>query len=693
MDYTIEKGKILSESGVPYLPRWFCDDLVCFEIDKHGISKVEYFNRTTKGSEKIFIDDMWGGMRFFVEENGYHVSPQLTECEIMPYGIKGEWHYKDFVFSYEQRVVNNTIFTILNPIKTGKARVRFDVEFYDSWRFVPLKYGDFRYVNDKIDRSWTDFEYNNNILNVRCDEEGKSTFIKIASNVKFEHKTRTIGFKKNMLTSEKIEQDGEIVFAMAFDDCESSAQKRVTESVKNYKELFKKQNERYERVIEKSPVLESPYKSLNNFFALAPIYHESCKIPSVPGGIHAKTEHYWIWGWDGMSSGYTYAYWGDMDFVEDMLKMYMETADKEKGIGHWFARDMSHIQTSMIPAQGFYINLLYQYHKNGGNISMFYNFAKKIFEMIASTEAQGKGLCKGYSLVPDFRETILENGNDLSAFNNSSSYCAVCAMRELAKANDDRETYEKASALAERMKDNFVKILFDEEKGFFVSSADATTLEQRKVYMSPSMKWDNLFCYDLVKDKQKQIVDFFEKNFVCECGIMYAPVWGAGYDADANQMHCYWPSNGECYARLINYENRKDLIEKQISWISCWTDILMCPEGIDCYSNINEPKPDGWNAVNGTWQAYSMRAWYEAAVHSIIGIDFDQNGMNIYPYDGEEMTLKNLHFAGKTFDIYMKGSGTEIERADVNGVSAGVARSIDMACFDQAHNTVTIIRK
>ena len=117
----------------------------------------------------------------------------------------------------------------------------------------------------------------------------------------------------------------------------------------------------------------------------------------------------------------------------------------------------------------------------------------------------------------------------------------------------------------------------------------------------------------------------------------------------------------------------------------------MCPEGIDCYDNVNKPKPDGWNAVNGTWQTYSLRGWYEAAVHSVVGIDFAENGMNIYPYDGEEMSLKNLHYNGKSFDIYMKGSGRYIKDVILNGNSIGAVKEIAMSCF-KAHNTVEVTR-
>ena len=264
-------------------------------------------------------------------------------------------------------------------------------------------------------------------------------------------------------------------------------------------------------------------------------------------------------------------------------------------------------------------------------------------------------------------------------------------MRVLAKAAGDAETEKQAADFAARMREHFVPVLFQKEKGFFVASADADSLEQREVYMAPSIKWDNLFCYDLLKEKQKEILNFFETHLVCEAGIRYAPVWDISYDVDANQMHCYWPAHSETFARLSNRNNRKDLLEKLIGWITYWTGLLMCPEGIDCYNNTSTPKRDCWNSVNGAWQAYSMRGWYEAVIHSVVGVDFNEEGMNLYPYDGEEMVLKNLNYAGKTFRIDMCGSGNRILEVVVNGESLGAITTIPMSCFGQ-ENTVRVVR-
>lgn len=691
MNYEIDRGIIKTKEGIPELPRWFCDDLVAFQVDRFGISGAEYFNQTTKGDVRVFIADMFGGIRFFLEDMGVNYPQNLKNTTILPFGFQAEWKYGNHTFRYEQRAVNNCLCISITPEKMEKD-LKFVMEFYDGLCLITRKDGDFRFLNRGVERKWQEWKFEEGFLKGGYNEDGKETQICIGTNLGNHYQKREIGVeKKYIIKSYVLEEKKRYEIVIAFDTSSENAYKRAIQTLNCSGKYTQAQDSRYQKVIDRAPVLKSPYESLNNFFALAPLYHESCKVLSVPGAVRAKTEHYWVWGWDGMSSCFTYTYWGDADFIPEVLQMYQDTADSEKGFAHCFHRDMTHRETSMIAAQGFYINLLYQHFINDGNISPYYEFARKLFYMIKSTEVADLGLCEGYSLMPDFREVIDETGHDLSSFNNSSLYCAVCAMKILAQHMQDGEAESDAAGMIERMENNFERLLFDHEKGWFYTSADSKTLEPRKVYCANSIKWDNQFCAKLVKGKESKILEFFEKNFVCEPGLRPLPVWGKGYDADSNQAHCWWPSNGEIYSRLVNAENRKDLIDKWIGWISHWTDKLMCPEGIDCYMNISDVPADSFNSINGAWQAYSMRAWYEAAVHSVVGVDIDAEGLNFYPYDGEEMSLEGMHYGDKILDIYLKGSGRKIRQIVLNGkiVRENCKITKDML---EKRNTIEVVR-
>lgn len=690
--YEVKQGKVYSPKGLPHLPRRFCDDLISVENDKYGITEIGYFNPKTKGNEIVFFADMWGGMIFYINDKGRKYFLDLYEVEMMPYGFIGKWKYENYLFEFEQRIVNNSVIISVKPIDKYEKDLELSLEFYDSFSLVPNVGGNYLTEYRGKRRTWTDWSYDGEALYTSYSEDGNETHAAIASNTQIQYIKRTTGNSKNILNFSGMSEK-KIVVAIAFDFSKENVKKRFRKDIEETDELIEIQNERYESVMKKAPVLQSPYKHLNDFIALAPVYHESVKVLAHPGAIRAKTNQYWVWGWDGMSSPFSYNYWGDFDYISKLLNFYMKTADPERGIVHAYERDMTPGEVSMVSAQGFYINLLYVYYINGGDVKPFYTFAKRIFHMISEKERGDTGLFEGSSLFPDYRDAIDETGRDLSAFNNSSVYCAVRAMETLAQKMGDEETYRQAVELANRTKAHFSEVLFDEKKGYFAASADAVTLKRRDVYTSMAIKWDNLFCNELLEKKYApQILKFFEENFVCKSGLLPIPVWGQGYDRDANQLHCFWPANSEYYARLINFENRSDLIEQFIGWISEWTELLMCPEGINCYAQGDEPYIDKWNSVSGAWQTYSIRAWYEAVIHNVVGVDFDDDGINFYPYSGKEMSILGLHYKNKTVDVYMKGSGKIIEKIDLNGQ---VLENIGKVSADllKENNTVTVYRK
>lgn len=124
---------------------------------------------------------------------------------------------------------------------------------------------------------------------------------------------------------------------------------------------------------------------------------------------------------------------------------------------------------------------------------------------------------------------------------------------------------------------------------------------------------------------------------------------------------------GEYYMKLINGNNKLDLINQWIDWVSYWTKKLTIPEGIPCYIDTSEPEHDRWDTLCGTWQAYSVRGWYQAVIHGIVGVGVDAGGITFFPYEGEEMKLKGLHYLDKTFDIEMCGTGRYIESIEIDG--------------------------
>jgi len=257
----------------------------------------------------------------------------------------------------------------------------------------------------------------------------------------------------------------------------------------------------------------------------------------------------------------------------------------------------------------------------------------------------------------------------------------------------DTETLRKTQEVVQKIENNFLKYFFDKEKKYIVSSIDASTFAQRKDYQSYSFRWENAYYRDLVNPVFKDGLDFFASQLVCKPGIRPIPLWCPSYDADANQLHGWWPTTDESFVRMVNEFNRKDLLDQWIGWLTYWYRHLTCPEGVSCLLETEEPELDQWSSLNGSWYAMTSREFYQGIIHSIVGVDADAGGITFYPYSGEEMKLLGMHYLGKTFDIDMKGSGPFIEYIEVNGKKIQGTNKLPLDYYqNEKHIIVTIKR-
>ena len=684
--YRVEMGKIISPDKIPHPPRWLADNRLAFQVNEQGLGDIDYFNADSHGHHKAFAKSFWGGMRFYVNDGTHNYLLSFAECEILPFCITGRCYAGDTSYTLSIYAANDTVFIALKTGGYVPAQTSFRLEFYQAYCMLPQGTdGDLRYKSH-IKRQWADFTCEDNRLLGGFTEEGSTTGICIGTGFDMSYQM-TKGNKKHMISSLPLCENSDYVTAVAFDTSFKKALARCDASIQSYKSVLAAQYERYHTVARKAPVLSSPYEELNRFFALSPLYHESLKVTDVAGAIRAQTAHYWVWGWDSMTSNEAAMYWGDNTFISDMLSCLHTYAD-DQGVAHAFNRDMTCGDAAPPPAQGMYITLLYLHHTSGGGIDEFYPFAKKLFKRILDSEVDDLGLCKGTSLAPDFRGLLRETGHDISAFNNTVSYCAIRCMEALAFAMGDTETEKTAREFGQRLRTHFPEIVFNKELGFVDSSADSITLTPRGVPSNNAVKWENNFCGELLNGLTKECMEFYKKHLISPAGLRPIPTWCEVYDGDANQLSCWWPVMAEFYARLINTYDQTELVEQLVGWIRYWTEKLMCPEGISCYTDTDTPPLDNWNCLNGIWHAYSIRGLYNAAVHAVVGVDLDAGGLTVYPYSGKELQLTGLHWGDMLFDVQMQGSGPFVKSIEVNGKTVKGTHKIPLDMLTKENRVV-----
>ncbi len=707
--YTVNRGVIYCDKGLPQLPRWFADSRLAFRFDYEGIAQVDYYNPVRgQGLPTIFLRQLWDGFRYFIEKDGRTFKPEYRNTRIWPFGIESEWSFQNIIIKQRVMAVDESIVMQLILPDSVPTGLHLKMEFYESFGLSRGSDDDLRFSSGGSVRQWDKWAFSPepNILAGgfmtypawkpdSLDRKAFQTVIAIGADFPITNRIHPIN-TKHLLISPVLAAGRTYSIVISFGQSQSMVFEKNQKLVRGLSESIRHQFKRYQKVADNSPVLKSHYSDLNNFISLAPMYHEALKITSRPGAIRAKTSNYWVWAWDGITCNEATAYWGDVEHIKNMLQFYQTTADPEKGIGHAFAYDMTPVSISALPTQGMYISLLQLYYANTGDIQWVkdrYPFAKTIFDRIAKTEVSGTGLCEGSSLFPDFPKAMSETGNDISGFNNTSFYCAARSMESLAALTGDEEQEKKAAAIIRRFEHHFIPLFFNPEKGFIVSSIDAKTLAQRDSYTINSIRWENNYCADIIDPIDGACLLFFKNNAVTPMGLREIPLWSKSFDMDANQLHCWWPATGEYFMRTANGNDQRQLVEQWIKWVSYWTKYLTCPEGISYYIETDEPEFDRWTSQKGTWQGYSMRSWYQAALHGVVGVGTDAGGVTFYPYSGEEMSLYGLNFRGKKFDVEMKGSGRYIESVTAAGIVIKATNKLPVDLYKDCQRVMITVRR
>jgi len=277
------------------------------------------------------------------------------------------------------------------------------------------------------------------------------------------------------------------------------------------------------------------------------------------------------------------------------------------------------------------------------------------------------GLMKGMSLYPDFPQAMMETGDDISLYNNSLAYCSLRAMEFISGVYGDEETANKLRKHNAMIRESFNKTFYDEELNAYVNSVDASTFTRRPCVNIGSLMWENDYLEELVREKDDAYVQFIEEHCVGTAYFRSIPFWDLSYDGDANQLHCVWPVVEENVMRLLNRQGKTEILEKWAGWVGYWTGKLIVPEGISYMIETTEPETDRWNCEPGTWQAYTMRQWYQDVLHSYLGVSLDYGGVSFSPAGCGEYSLQNLSYMGGVINIHCSGKGRYVGEICVNG--------------------------
>jgi len=696
--YRLNQGKIISESGIPEAPRWLADGRLAFGYDEKGVTRLEYITpRPFPGNNIIFMRGVFDTLRCFLEKDGLNYTPDYRNTQILPFSIESDFEAAGQLFRLGVYALSESlVFTVGCPDDLPDG-FRFKLNFYEGTLFVPADTGDFNHDSQGFERTrfpWAEEE--------TC----------IMSGFHERHKTKPKEYSLHMCvgmnqaiavtrsryngriscSSLALQPGGLAVAAVTFATDAEQAKLKNLAVCGGFTARLDEQKKRYREVVLRAPVLTASTPELNDFFSLAPLYHESLKVPERAGAIRAKTTRYFVWGWDSIISNHATMLWRDPMHVRELLAFCEKTAHLDEGIFHAQAYDFTYDTFSPIISQGMYIALLQNYFDYTGDletVKKHYGFAKTIFTRILQKKSADSGLFLGTSLFPDFPDCLNETGNDISLFNNSICYAALRSMEAVALLCGDCHSAalaREAFLSMESAFDNF----FDKDLGFYVNSIDAATLEKRSTVNMTGFFFDSEICLELIQPHTEAMAKFLRTHAFTPCGIRSLPVWDAASDVDANQLHCTWPAVEEFVVQLMRVCGMDAQLRAWTNEVCFWTKRLLCPEGISTYIETDKPELDAWNCESGTWQGYSMRKWYGMIFRLVLGISFDAGGLT-FSAPIEPFTLQNLIWRDKTFVVRSSGRGNCIAALTVNGRQYFGTQKPPIHAFTAAENTIDVL--
>lgn len=715
MSYAIKDGAIYSKKGFPLPKQWFADGRLTFSYDASGIECIEYFIPTAKDGNRImFKRNIFDCFRPSVKIGDRRYTPDYCDLYIRPYGLECSFEADGALFSLEVAAIDGNISFALSG---GKPCI-FRLTFFETTQFIPAYNGDLDSRDYGLKREWLPWKEKDGALyggmtekekedKIALSSQGESavfgSLMQQAENVSHGLSIGIVGNGAARFDRSPVNCRNEILlshdplkktrFAVVFGSDKEDIEAKTAAFIADADASERKQKERYATVQNKLPKIKTPIKAIDDFCAIAPLFHESTKADRN-GIIRAKTSRYWSWGWDSMvTNDVTVGCWQDVDLVRGMLDYFEETSNPQKGWAHWFRPDNSVRQYATPAAQGIYISLLYDYValvNDTDALQKHYPFARKIFDKLLDIEKSGTGLFISPSLVPDYPECVFETGRDISLFNNSVAYNAMRAMEKLACLSGDEEREKKAREIARNAEKNFFALFYDDEKKFLAFSLDADTLEKRRVYSICGYFWDSDFHDDLLGEKVASVVDFVLKNGLNELAFFNYVLWGDTYDKDANQLHATWGVVEEVILRIGAYTGHGEFADRWIKKLTYWMDKLTCPEGESYEFETDDPGYDRWNCDAGSWQTYTIRKWYRMIFRLLLGVSFDEGGVTLSnPHTS--YCIENFVLRDKTYSFKTEGEGKEITAIDVNGHNLSHTKKIPVEYLrEDGVNAVTV---
>ena len=665
----------------------FANGRMTFAIGSHGgILELGFFGRQKLGAKAFYKGDpvsTWTKcFRPCVRIDGKTYYLTLNNTRLYPFGYSSECECAGVGFTFHQLLLEDAMVYRLQ-VTSNPHKLPVEIEMIHmepitavqqpnrTWQKFSLSEPDNAYISSCRDvnpkpKSVFHSAFAQQSERTLHDAPDVTSWIGVSGDSTISaFKDRHRGIK-HVFTGESIENNQAALF-VCFNMEEQELCNRIAKLKQSVHGECEQLIQNYEERLQAHPRIDIGDQKLNSAFGQYPELIKAMSLPDTPGAVRANFAEYFVWGWDGMTPLIPCVFGNEPEKVADILRFFHKHLDAEYGIPHTLNLEFELFHKGPFPSQCQYLAGLYHYVAATGDLDLVkevWSTCTFILDNCRKAEVASTGLVEGYALWPDFPEVMHEDGNDISSMNNSLLYQGLRSMEYLASALGKEDLATDYADWARRLRKSFVSYLYDNEKGYFITSCSSKDFSPRKHYPCQAVFWLTPFARQLVAHAPDRIASFITEHLRDDKCLRSVPRWDEAWMADGNQIGASYPTADYFYLNVHKMTGRPEALEAWLDDMSWYWGYHSAPEALTP-NGINEAElgPD----CPGGKQLQAITCWYASLYQGLAGIDIDHEGLTLTPWGERPVDIRGLKLRDACIDLSISGQGNHIGELKLNG--------------------------
>ncbi|MCU0644661.1 MAG: hypothetical protein MUC94_10405 [bacterium] len=700
---------------------WISDDRISALIAHscQGIEQIDYHGAQPVSRNAKLLQHPDGVLKFevLIESNGAQTTIPLNWSNLMiqPGIIQARNRCDDFSFTLKIAVLQDTLLASCTARKTGSSASIENLEFSLWWNKLSMttevhgkrswakpematensiilqatdvielsqwlkRTGDYQ-GDFLIPEGWRRIIFNKRLISGMAKfEDVKSEYKNLNLKLYVADTWILIGGDHYFRSDEKINwlqfkarfiQTSKQLFEAPLFRVQFSQQKFDLPKISNeVKKPFYRQSKRYRALAESAPQLNLPgYPATEEFFSQTPLIVESAKVQDAGMTRACPGTYYWIWAWDNLVTAPAMLRWGDRAFVQRMANFINSHRDIDGAIPGRWTRQFEPMDSRGIGAMDFLFSelvlSLFAETKDAMIIRSNYTALAHAFHFLKS-RCDENGLFPSFGMYPDLPYKMGRTENFYVAIDQGAWYCLCRNLEKMAFQIGDIPTANQAKVMASKIEKSFLPTFWDAERGFICDSFDPVKKNRLQSFPIFSLLFlESPFGSQLLKNQVEKAADFIELHLLGDNGMKMTPAWDRNHNSEP-AMSGWYPHWDLPAIKLLARAGKWSAIQKWLNLVEeCYVQLGYCPE----FLSTKYQRPELWHHHGAAWNLNCAAGWYQALLHSIIGIAFDPGGITCHPAPLiPEASLKKLIFRNNSWEIQKSGQGDFISWLEIDG--------------------------